>query len=507
MESLPQMLARNARLLPDMVFAQHGNDSITYDQLFRQARRFASFLSARGVRKGEPVGISLPNGLPLISAYWGCQVLGAVATPMSPMLRQAEVRNILGQTKMRVVFVDTGTLATIESAAVDENPVTIDVSAGSSFWIELESESDCELAEIGRGDVANVFFTSGTTGTPKGAMQTHFAQYSALRDMMVFNRWRYGREVAYCALPLTNNMACTCMMNLVMFAGGTLVVEERWETRRALDTIRTHRVTFMAGPPTVYVYLINEFDPARDDISTLRLCIAGGAPVPTEIVTRFEALSGGRVAQGYGATEVVSYVTADPLVGERRIGSAGLPIGSTTIAILDDHGQPAVAGEVGEVCIDGDTVGVGYWGDAETSSKAFTQAGWLSGDIGRLDEDGYLYIMDRKKDLIISGGFNIYPIEVENVLYAHPAVAMCAVVGLPDPIKGEIPVAVIQRKSGASTSEDEFITYCRDQVSAYKAPRRVMLVDSLPLSPIGKVLKRELRSRLAAENPIAEHQA
>ena len=505
MESLPQILARNARLLPDAIFARHGGNSISYDRLFRRARRIASVLAANGVRKGEPVGIFLPNGLPLINVYWGCQVLGAVATPMSPMLRQTEILNILKQTSMRVVFVDAGTLALLENAPTAPDLVAIDVAAGSRFWTDLEAHDDCEVAEIGRQDVANVFFTSGTTGTPKGAMQTHFAQYSALRDMMVFNRWRYGREVVYCALPLTNNMACTCMMNLAMFAGGSLIVEERWETRRALDAIREHRATFMAGPPTVYVYMVNEFNPARDDISSLRLCIAGGAPVPTEIITRFEALSGGRVAQGYGATEVVSYVTADPLVGERRVGSAGLPIGSTTITILDDDGQPVGKGQVGEVCVDGDTVGSGYWGDAETSSSAFTPAGWLSGDIGRLDEDGYLYIMDRKKDLIISGGFNIYPIEVENLLYAHPAVAMCAVVGLPDPIKGEIAVAVIQPKAGSRTTEDEFIAYCRDKVSAYKAPRRVMLVDSLPLSPIGKVLKRELRTRLAAENTNAEH--
>jgi long-chain acyl-CoA synthetase len=261
----------------------------------------------------------------------------------------------------------------------------------------------------------------------------------------------------------------------------------------------------MVGPPTINVYIVNEFVRGQDDISSLRLFIAGGAPVPSEIIKRFEAISGGgRVAHAYGATEVLCYVSADPVFGERRIAAAGMAIGSARISIIDDNRVELKAGETGEIFIQGDTVGSGYWGDPEMTAKAFADGGWLSGDIGRLDEDGYLYIVDRKKDLIISGGFNIYPIEVENLLYTHPAVKMCAVIGVPDAEKGEIPVALLTRsESGSDVDASAIISFCRENLSAYKVPRRVHFVEALPLSPVGKILKREIRRQLeSGELPI-----
>lgn len=501
MESLSQMLSRNARLLGAKTFVHFEGVNLTYAALDDEARKLATVLTGLGVGKGDPVGIFLPNGLELIRAFWACQVLGAIAVPMGAMLQGPEVTAICLQTRMATVFVDASTRNVLEAV----KPKLVDLRS----VLDVDDRTDdgphasAQLAPAFRDDPvfdltdsAAVFFTSGTTGVPKGAMQSHFAQYSALRDMMGFNHWRYGQEVVYCAIPLTSNFGCTCMMNLCMFAGGTLIVERRWDTRQALDTIRKQRVTFMAGPPTIFIYMVEEYDPARDDLSSLKLSIAGGAPVPTEILRRFESRTQGRISQGYGATEVLAYVTADPLVGARKLGSAGLPIGSTSISILDEQGQPAPAGELGEICISGDTVGSGYWGDPETTSKSFTPQGWLSGDIGRLDEEGYLYIVDRKKDLIISGGFNIYPIEVENFLYSLPEVRMCAVVGLHDAEKGEIAVAAIVIDPESDLTPEAVVAACRKNLSAYKVPRRVIFVDALPLSPIGKVLKRQLRETL-----------
>lgn len=501
MESLSQMLSRNARLLGERTFLHFGEVSLSYAGLNLEARKLAMVLAGLGIRKGDPVGIYLPNGIDLITAFWACQVLGAVAVPMGSMLQGSEVKTICTQTRMSVIFADakTGPIVEATRSTLSDLKSVLDVSDRSQGGIHAlcgnaEPFRDDPLFDL--EDVATVFFTSGTTGAPKGAMQTHFAQYSALRDMMGFNHWRFAREVVYCALPLTSNFGCTCMMNLCMFAGGTLVVDERWDTRHVLNTIRERGVTFLAGPPTIFIYLVEGFDAAVDDLSSLKLCIAGGAPVPTEIIKRFEARISGRVSQGYGATEVLAYVTADPLVGQRKLGSAGLPIGSTSITILDEEGAPVPVGELGEICIDGDTVGCGYWGDADATARAFTPNGWLSGDIGRLDEEGYLYIVDRKKDLIISGGFNIYPIEVENLLYALPDIRLCAVVGLQDTTKGEIAVAAVKLAPDSNLSEDAIMAYCRENLSAYKVPRRVFFVDELPMSPIGKVLKRQLRESL-----------
>jgi long-chain acyl-CoA synthetase len=357
----------------------------------------------------------------------------------------------------------------------------------------LDASDQCADVRCEPADTACLFFTSGTTGLPKGAMHSQLSQHSTLRDMFVYNRFRFGAEVFLSVLPMFNNFGATCKMNLCIYSGATMITQERWDTRNVLDAIRRHRVTFMAGTPTMFVYLCNEFDPAQDDLSSLRLAVTGGAMVPTEILRQFEDKFGVPLAQIYGATEVTGYITGEPLVGVRRLGSAGTPFGSSDIQIVDDDGKPVPVGERGEVRISGDCVGKGYWRDPDTTARVFTAGGWLSGDIGMVDAEGYLTIVDRKKDLIISGGYNIYPLEVEDLLYKHPAVAVCALVGAADAVKGEIPVAVVVKKPGQAPAPQDLITYCRDHVAAYKAPRQVYFTAEMPLGPSGKILKRELR--------------
>src|SRR5690606_36982003 len=214
----------------------------------------------------------------------------------------------------------------------------------------------------------------------------------------------------------------------------------------------------------MYVYIVNEYDQARHDLSSLRICTTGGSPVPQPVIQKFAELSGARVTQVYGSTESCGQSVMEPTIGPRKRGSAGRPVGSTRIYIIDDDGNVMPAGELGEVVIGGDCIASGYWGDEEATRETFTELGWKSGDIGYLDEDGYLFIVDRKKDLIIAGGHNVYPLEIENLLYKHPAVAMCAVVGVPDESKGEIPVAVIVRSKDSTVTETEIIQYCRENL-------------------------------------------
>ncbi|MBI4921594.1 MAG: AMP-binding protein [Devosia nanyangense] len=501
MEYLGQMLERNARELPDRTFIIADGVSLTYRDFARQTARLAHVLAARGVGKSDRVGLYLPSNPWMAIGFWACQQLGAVPAPLSAMFRHDELRKVIANTGLSALIMDDGTypyFSQIESefgdlpclvagdcVTEDRRLETLMAGASDSF----------DNVPCARDDTAALFFTSGTTGTPKGIAQSQFATCSSLRDMMVSHRSRYGEEVYLCAVPLFTNFGLTVTLNLCLYTGGTIVLHERWDTERVLADIARHRATYFGGTPTMYVYMVNDYDAERHDLSSLRLCTTGGSPVPQSVVQRFEAVTGARVIQVYGSTETLGQCVMEPSAGIRKPGSAGLPVGSSRIAIVGDSGDEVPSGTIGEVVIGGDCVSEGYFGDPDATSAAFTARGWASGDLGYLDADGYLYIVDRKKDVIIAGGHNIYPIEVETLLYQHPAVAMCAVVGIPDESKGEIPVAVIVRAAGRATTEAEFNAFCREHLSAYKVPRQFHFIDAMPVEA-AKIRKRDLVTAL-----------
>lgn len=509
MESLNEMLARNVRMLGDRPFIIAETETLTYAAFDDRTARIGAVLAARGVKKGDRVGLYLPSGLDMALGFWAAQQIGAVPVPMTSMFRAGEVQAIVAQSEMAGMIVDATTAPVAaplraQLASLRTMLITGDAAhEGCEPLAPLVRAADPGFprARCAPDDVAALFFTSGTTGMPKGIAQSQFNQYSTLRDMMCAHRTQFGREIYMCAVPLFTNFGCTVNLNLCLFAGGTIVLHGRWDTERVLAAIGEHRATYFAGTPTMYVYLVGAFDPARYDLSSLRLCTTGGSPVPQVIMQKFEAFSGARVIQVYGATETLGQNVMEPSAGIRKHGSAGLPVGSSRIDIVDDEGRSLPQGEIGEVVISGDCVSLGYWRDEAATAKSFTPRGWLSGDLGYLDEDGYLFIVDRKKDVIIAGGFNIYPLEVETVLYKHPAVAVCAVVGAADESKGEIPVAVIVAKPGAGASAADIIGWCRENLSAYKAPRRIYFIDEMPVQA-GKIRKRDL-AQMINEGRIA----
>lgn len=500
MQTLAEMLASSVRHFGERPYIVAEEQTLTFREFDALACRMANVMAEYGAGKGDPVGLYLPSCPTLAIGYYACQKLGAIAVPMSAMNRDREIRSIVQRTQMRVMLTDRETVR--HAAPVRDElglPSTLLVAGGAS-----EYGIDCDAAVAAASDrfdnvpcapsdPVGLFFTSGTTGDPKGAVHTQLSQYSTLRDMTVYNRFLYGQEVLMNALPIFNNFGATCLMNASVFSAGTMVMLERWDTARVLELIKRHKATYIAGSPTMFLYLLREFDPARHDLSSIRLGVTGGAPVSPNVVEQFQNMVGAPLVQGYGATEVTGYVTAEPAVGVRRRGSAGVPIGATRIEIVGENGQILGPGETGEVRISGDVVGGGYWRDPDATAAAFTPQGWLSGDLGHVDEDGYLYIIDRKKDVIISGGFNIYPLEVEDLLYTHPDVAVCALIGMPDEDKGSIPVAVIIPKAGSRVNATEIMDFCRKHLSAYKAPRAVYTVEEMPLGPSGKILKRTLR--------------
>jgi acyl-CoA synthetase (AMP-forming)/AMP-acid ligase II len=501
MEYLSQILTRNARLLPDRPFIVTAGEAITYAEFDRRTAQLATVLNERGVRKGDRVGLYLPSTPLMAVAFWACQRLGAIPAPISAMFRHAELRKIIAHTDMRAVIADASTWAYFaeirqEFAHLQHCLVaTGDGSADDLATLMAQASTDFDNAVCDPADIACLFFTSGTTGTPKGTAQPHFAIASTLRDMMVSHRNRFGSEVYVCAVPLFTNFGLNVTLNLCLYCGGTIVLHERWDTQQVLADIATYRATYFGGTPTMYVYIVNEFDPTRHDLTSLRVCTTGGAPVPQSVIQRFEELSGARVTQVYGSTETCGQNVMEPTLGVRKRGSAGLPVGSSRISVVNDDGVQVPAGQIGEVIIGGDCVAAGYWNDDKATAEAFSPDGWRSGDLGYVDEDGYLFIVDRKKDVIIAGGHNIYPLEIETLLYRHPGVAMCAVVGVPDDEKGEIPVAVVVRAPDAALAARELEAWCRESLAAYKVPRRIEFIDDMPVEA-AKIRKRDLVAAL-----------
>lgn len=501
METLSDILRLRRRVMGDKAFLKTEGLTLSYAALDDAASQLAHVLTAHNVKMGDPVGLFLPSCFEFAIGYYACQKIGAIATSVSALYKLREVRGIVERTDMKTILTNRDTRDLAEKVRLElpflENILTFGGDGDRSCEAMMArypasfADTVCQIE-----DIASLFFTSGTTSAPKGTMQSHKALYATLRDMSVYCGTPLAAEIYLCVLPLFNNFGATCIMNAALFSGGTVILQPRWDTEKVLRGIETHRATMMIGTPTMFIYMLRAYDPAQHDLSSLRICITGGAPVSPQVIEEFEAKVGAPLVQIYGATESGGYVTGEPYLGLRKRGSAGLAFGSTRIDIVDADGNDVPAGTLGEVRISGDVVVPGYWRDPEANRQSFTPKGWLSGDIGYVDDDGYLFIVDRKKDVIISGGYNIFPLEVEDILYHHPAVAVCAVIGVQDDVKGEIPVACVIKKSGASVSESELIEFCRKDIAVYKAPRRVVFMSEFPLGPSGKILKRELRELL-----------
>jgi long-chain acyl-CoA synthetase len=341
-------------------------------------------------------------------------------------------------------------------------------------------------------DLAVILYTSGTTGLPKGVALSHANLESNARSAaQLYELDRADWAVA--VLPLSHSYGLT-----VMNAGnllGTRAALLRWfYPEEVLRTIQEFRAVSMSGVPTMWVYLLNYPGAEQYDTSSMRVWGSGAAPLPVEIVEPFEKKFGGKLLEGYGLTEASPVVSAHRLSGVRKLGSVGQPIPGVQVTIQDDGDRALPVGEVGEVCVKGPNVMLGYYRNPEETARAIRN-GWLhTGDMGRLDEDGFLYIVERKKDLIIRGGFNIYPREVEAALYAHPKVAEAAVVGMPDPLMGEDVLAFVVLKDGHTATAEELMAFCETRIARFKCPKQVRFVASLPKSPIGKILRKELRN-------------
>lgn len=494
---LSEMLTESARKYFKKYALISQEKSLTYEELEREVKKAAAALKRLGVKKGDTVGLLLPNNLQFVIAYYAVAYLGGIIVPMNIMFKPLEITYIMNDSQAKLL-ITTEAFAKNAFLAKSNIPLLehILVKGSDEYglrWEKLLEQEDDTLAaqDIEEDDVLIYLYTSGTTGKPKGAMLTHAnLYYNALG--MARRSQASADDIYLCVLPLFHSFAATCCMNTPLSQGGTIVLMENFIPQTLLKNIARYKVTIFTAVPSMYA-VIASMDIKDIDLSSIRLCLSGGASLPVEVMQKTQQKLNCIVLEGYGLSETSPVVTFN-LLNKIKPGSIGVALEGIETKIFDDNDQECQLGTVGEIVIKGPNVMKGYLGLPEESAKALRN-GWLhTGDLGRMDEDGYIFLVDRKKDLVIVAGLNVYPREVEEVIYTHPAVLEAAVIGIPDKLRGEVLKAVIVLKSEAEICEKDIIKYCRERLASYKVPRLVEFMDELPKNATGKILKRELHN-------------
>jgi len=500
MASLSTMLRETAARQPGAPALRALGTTVTWAELAGAVEMAAGGLQSLGIGPGDCVALILPNCPQFVISYFATVRLGATVVPINPLLAPAEVVYIAADSGARAVVAIEQTAPLAQAAAAqcpDLQHVIVSgesVPAGAIDFAALMAGPPGDLPEPGAdADIAALMYTSGTTGRAKGAMLSHTNLVANAQSCADGVRMTPD-DIFLTVLPLFHSFGATVCMITPVLVGATSVLLPRFDALPALQAIEAERVTLFAGVPSMFAWLTALKAERVPDTSSLRLCISGGAPLPTEIIEPFEARYGSCLLEGYGPTEASPVVSCNRARDTRRIGSVGPPLPGVEVQIQDDEGRQIPAGEVGEICVRGANVMQGYWHAPEQTAETM-RAGWLlTGDLGRVDDQGYIYIVDRKKDLIIVGGLNVYPREVENVLRELPEVRDCAAIGVKSAMQGERVKAFVELHEGQGLDEERALTHCHERLARYKVPRSIEVIATLPRSATGKVLKRELRA-------------
>ncbi|MFQ6145806.1 long-chain-fatty-acid--CoA ligase [Streptomyces seoulensis] len=498
--SLAAILAENARRRPDRTALVEGDLRLTFDQVWQRARAQAGALVGLGVRPGDRVALMAPNTAEFPQAYYAIAAAGAVVVPVHLLLSAAEVEHVLRDSGATLLLCHPAQEAT-GAAAAEAVGVRVVTLGAELEKLAADAEPLPSYLTRAADDPAVVFYTSGTTGVPKGAVLSHFnLVMNATVNAFDANDIRPD-DIALGALPLFHAFGQTVSMNSTWRAGATLVLLPRFDAARAIELMVKEGVNTFHGVPTMFVALAAAAADA-DALPELRVCVSGGASLPVAVLERFEAAFGAEIYEGYGLSETSPTASVNqPLFGTKA-GTIGHPLWGVDVEIAraetEDRVELLPAGELGEVVIRGHNVFSGYLGRPEATAEALVDGWFRTGDLGTKDDEGFLRIVDRKKDVIIRGGYNVYPREVEEVLLRHPGIGQVAVIGLPDELHGEEVCAVIVPAAGAPADADEVTAWSKERLGRHKYPRRVEFVDALPLGPSMKVLKRELRARYGA---------
>lgn len=509
MLNLAMLLRESAQRNPEKTALVINDRQISYGMLHAYAQRFAGGLRKLGVEPGQHVALLLPNVPHFTIAYFGAHYGANPVVPLNVLLTPDEIAYHLEDSDAVALVVWEGFFEQAKAGALrvptckhvivaKADPTDVTSPEGAINMTALIGTSDpvTELPNTMPDDTAVILYTSGTTGRPKGAELTHFnlfynAEYAATKLL------RYDdATVSFAVLPLFHSFGQTCIQNASMYAGATMVLMPRFEPTGAFELLQKHKVTLFAGVPTMYFALLHHPDASKYDLSSLKYCVSGGSAMPVEVMRAFDEKYKVNILEGYGLSETSPVASFNVLDRPKKPGSIGLPIKGVEFKLVDDQDRTIdKSGEPGEICIKGHNVMKGYYKKPEANHEVF-KGGWFhTGDVAQRDDEGYYFIVDRKKDMIIRGGFNVYPREIEECLYAHPAIAEAAVVGIPHESHGEEVKAIVALKPGQKATAEELTTYCKEHLAAYKYPRIFEFRDALPKGPTGKILKRELRSK------------
>lgn len=505
---------------PALIFV---DKKTSYRELGEQIDRFAAALVRRfQLAKGDRIGIMLPNCPQNVVATLGAMRAGCIPVQFNPMYTPREIAYQMKDSGCRAFLSLDLLWSKVREAGLPEFPIVTSIKDALPFpksllyplkqklpqipateatpytdLLKAPAESFTPVPVNPSEDPAVLLYTGGTTGVAKGVMLTHtnlIANFLQIKEWLSIDEAKH--ETSLIVMPLFHSYGFTASLGLLLSTGGTAILVPRFDPLDVLKLIQKYKPSAFPGVPTLYTALMNHPAVGKYDLKSIEVCVSGAAPCPVELLHRFEGKTGAKILEGYGMTECSPVTHSNPVNGERKAGSVGLPYPDTEVRIIDlETGEDVAVGQEGEVLIRGPQVMKGYWNKPEETAKVL-QDGWLyTGDIGRMDEDGYLYIVDRKKDMIIAGGFNVYPREIDEVLYQHPGVLHACTIGVPDAYRGETVKAFVVKRQGAPLTEQELIEFCARRLAAYKRPRAIEFVPELPINMAGKVLRRVLLER------------
>lgn len=507
--NLAQLLRSSAHANPKKTALVLGDVKLDYGTVHTYAQRVAGGLRQLGVQPGTHVALMIPNVPQFTIAYFGCHYAANPVLPLNVLLTADEILYHLNDADIGVLIVWEGFLKQAQAAfhraescthlvIVKADPRDTSAPDGTHNLSELMGSAQplTELTPTMPDDTAVILYTSGTTGRAKGAELSHFNMFYNARYAQSELLGLDANTVGLATLPLFHSFGQTAIQNAIISAGGTVVLLPRFVPTDALDAMQKHKVTLFGGVPTMYFALLHHPQADAYDLSSLTRCVSGGSAMPVEVMKAFDDKYNVNILEGYGLSETSPIASFNVLDKPKKAGSIGLPIWGVEFKLIDSDENTITDSDIpGEICIKGHNVMKGYYKRPEVNAKTIVDGWFRTGDVATRDADGYYFIVDRIKDMIIRGGYNVYPREIEEVLYAHPAIVEAAVVGVPHERHGEEVKAVVAFKDGQSATQDELIAYCKDRLAAYKYPRIFEVVDSLPKGATGKILKRELRTR------------
>lgn len=502
--SLLQLLDESFDTYPDHTAMTFLGKTFTYRELHDQIRKVAWALARKGVTKGERVALMLPNCSQYPISFYGALTCGATIVQLNPMYKSEELLHILNDSGAKTIILMDSLLPLLESIRDQTGierilPVSVESAKMPDEWIDETNDPFPEVFCRPKEDVAVLQYTGGTTGTPKGAMLTHFNLVANTLQSVATSctKVKKGKERVLAVSPLFHVYGMTSAMVVTFYNGGNIILIPKFDVEQLVTAIEETKPTSFPGVPTMLIALVNYYKKRKFDLSCIEICSSGSAPLPFEVLDQFNEISGTTVLEGYGLSEASPVTHRNPIEGVQKKGSIGIPIPNTDAKIVDvaTGEQELPVGKVGELIIQGPQVMKGYWNRPEETNHIIRN-GWLyTGDLATMDEDGFFYIVGRKKEMIIASGYNVYPVEVENVIYHHPAVLEAAVIGIPDAYRGETIRAVVVLKEEQHIREEELIQFCRSRLAAYKVPQDILFVDELPKTTVGKILKRTLREQ------------